>query len=292
MTAEPRSWLFIPGDSEKKLAKIADSGADAVIIDLEDSVAPANKAVARTMTAEWLSTHVGKVSSQLWVRINALDCADSAEDVAVMARIGVNGLVQPKAEGPADVEKLSAMLDACGDIGQGIRIHAIATETARAIFKLGDFADHQPARLTALSWGAEDLATAISATGNRDAHGAFYPAFGHARTLALFAAHAAGVQAVDTLDANFRDLEGLRSSSQRARAEGFSGRLAIHPAQVAVINAAFLPTPQEVEFAQKIVEAFAGAGAVGTIGLDGKMIDRPHLLQSEKLLARHKAYST
>lgn len=292
MTAEPRSWLFIPGDSEKKLAKIADSGADAVIIDLEDSVAPANKAVARTMTAEWLSTHVGKVSSQLWVRINALDCADSAEDVAVMARIGVNGLVQPKAEGPADVEKLSAMLDACGDIGQGIRIHAIATETARAIFKLGDFADHQPARLTALSWGAEDLATAISATGNRDALGAFYPAFGHARTLALFAAHAAGVQAVDTLDANFRDLEGLRSSSQRARAEGFSGRLAIHPAQVAVINAAFLPTPQEVEFAQKIVEAFAGAGAVGTIGLDGKMIDRPHLLQSEKLLARHKAYST
>lgn len=291
MVVEPRSWLFIPGDSEKKLSKIGDSGADAVIIDLEDSVAPTNKAAARDMTVDWLARHVGQLPPQLWVRINALGEQNSAADVAALAASGIDGIVLPKAEGPVDVERLSLILDSHGAVAAAIRIHAIATETARAIFKLGDFADQQPARLAAISWGAEDLATAIGGTGNRDADGKFYPAFLHARTLALFAAHAAGVQAVDTLDADFRDLDRLRLSSGRARAEGFTGRLAIHPAQVPVINAAFLPSPAEVDLAQRIVDAFAGAGAVGTIGLDGKMIDRPHLLQSQRLLARYHAFA-
>ena len=285
---EPRSWLIIPGDSEKKLGKIADCGADAVIIDLEDSVAAANKPAARGMTSDYLR-RAGQGGPALWVRVNPLDSAYNAEDVAAIVAASPAGLILPKAEGPEDVQRLSALIDAAGG-SANIAIHAIATETARAIFKLGGFADHRPARLSAISWGAEDLATAIGATGNRHSDGRFHDAFLHARTLALFAAHAAGVQAVDTLHADFRDDEGLRLSSERARAEGFTGRLAIHPAQVAVINAAFLPTPAEIDLAQRIVTAFAGAGDVGTIGIDGKMIDRPHLLQSQRLLARAEAY--
>ena len=281
---EPRSWLFIPGDSEKKLGKITGCGADAVIIDLEDSVAPVNKAAARAMTVDYLRG-AGQGGPGLWVRVNPLDSPHNSEDVATIVAANPSGLVLPKAEGPEDVERLSTLIDAAGG-SPSIAIHAIATETARAIFKLGGFADHRPARLSAISWGAEDLATAIGATGNRHSDGQFHDAFLHARTLALFAAHAAGVQAIDTLHADFRDEDGLRLSSERARAEGFTGRLAIHPAQVAVINAAFLPTAAEIDLAQRIVDAFAGAGDVGTIGIDGKMIDRPHLLQSERLLAR------
>lgn len=286
---EPRSWLFIPGDSGKKLDKIAGCGADAVIIDLEDSVGPANKSVARSLTAEYLHS-AAQAGPALWVRVNPLGSGLCQDDIAAIVAKKPAGLVLPKAEGPADVERLSALIDGAGG-SAAIAIHAIATETPRAVFKLGDFADHTPARLAALSWGAEDLATAIGATGNRHSDGTFHDAFLHARALALFAAHAAGVQAVDTLHADFRDDDGLRLSSERARAEGFTGRLAIHPAQVAIINAAFLPTAAEIDLAERIVAAFAGAGNVGTIGLDGKMIDRPHLLQSQRLLARASAYA-
>lgn len=285
---EPRSWLFIPGDSPKKLGKIANCGADAVIIDLEDSVAPAAKPMARTLTADHLRG-AGQGGPALWVRVNPLDSGLCEDDVAAIVAANPAGLVLPKAEGPEDVERLSALIDAAGGRA-AIGIHAIATETPRAIFKLGGFADRTPARLTAISWGAEDLATAIGATGNRHSDGGFHDAFRQARTLALFAAHAAGVQAVDTLHADFRDDDGLRLSSERARAEGFTGRLAIHPAQVPIINAAFLPPQADIDFARRIVDAFAGAGDVGTIGIDGKMIDRPHLLQSQRLLARAAAF--
>lgn len=286
---EPRSWLFIPGDSEKKLGKIAACGADAVIIDLEDSVAPANKAAARDLTAAFLGAAPAD-GPALWVRINPLDGGYAAEDVASIVSCRPAGLVLPKAEGPEDVERLSAMIDAAGG-DSAIAIHAIATETPRAVFRLAGFADRRPARLSAISWGAEDLATAIGATGNRHADGRFHDAFFHARTLALFAAHAAGVQAIDTLHADFRDDAGLRDSSERARAEGFTGRLAIHPAQVPIINAAFLPTEAEIAFAHRIVAAFETAGNVGTVGIDGKMVDRPHLVQAERLLARARAFA-
>lgn len=286
---EPRSWLFIPGDSEKKLGKIATCGADAVIIDLEDSVAPANKAAARDLTSAFLAESRGD-GPALWVRINPLDGPYAADDVAGIVAHHPAGLVLPKAEGPEDVERLSDMIDAAGG-SSAIAIHAIATETPRAIFRLGGFADRRPKRLSAISWGAEDLATAIGATGNRHADGQFHDAFHHARTLALFAAHAAGVQAVDTLHADFRDDAGLRDSSERARAEGFTGRLAIHPAQVPIINAAFLPSDAEVAFAHRIVDAFAAAGNVGTIGIDGKMVDRPHLVQAQRLLNRANAFA-
>lgn len=289
MSTEPRSWLFIPGDSEKKLGKVAECGADAVIIDLEDSVAPSNKAMARDLAAAFLAQS-DRSGPQLWVRVNPLGSDDNQKDVAAIVASAPHGLVLPKCEGPCDVDRLAVLIDAAGG-DSGIAIHAIATETPRAVFKLAGFADHRPQRLCAISWGAEDLATTIGASGNRHANGEFHDAFLHARTLALFAAHAAGVQAVDTLHADFRDDAGLRQSSERARAEGFTGRLAIHPAQVPIINAAFLPTEVEVEWARRIVEAFAAAGDVGTIGLDGKMIDRPHLVQSERLLARHASFA-
>ncbi|MEK6540980.1 MAG: CoA ester lyase [Pseudomonadota bacterium] len=290
MTAFPRSWLFIPGDSEKKLGKIADCGADAVIIDLEDSVAASQKDAARQLTASYLADHVGHVPQQLWVRINPLDSPWCAKDVAEITAHAPMGLVLPKAEGPSDVERLSAIIDAADEGARSIRIHAIATETPRAVLKLPEFADCPAGRLSALSWGAEDLATAIGASANRDENGRFLDVFQNVRIQALLAAHAAGVQAIETLHADYRDDMGLRQSSEAARIVGFTGRLAIHPAQVPIINAAFLPSEAEAEWAQRIVAAFADAGAVGTVGIDGKMIDRPHLLQSQTLLARWKEY--
>ncbi|MFM6853129.1 MAG: aldolase/citrate lyase family protein, partial [Sphingopyxis sp.] len=203
MSVDPRSWLFIPGDSAKKLAKAADCGADAVIIDLEDSVAPAAKANARALTVDFLRrNHAGAPhgeagrqgetggqraagTPQLWVRINPLDHDCAADDVAAIGAAAPHGIVLPKAEGPGDVARLSAMLDALGGAAAAIRIHAIATETPRAIFRLGDFAETSCPRLAAISWGAEDLATAIGASGNRWADGGFHDAFRHARTLAL-----------------------------------------------------------------------------------------------------------
>ncbi len=289
MIVEPRSWLFVPGDSDKKLGKIAQCGADAVIIDLEDSVAPARKTEARLMTAKVLAD-TSRNGPQLWVRINPLDTPQCAADIAAIVAECPDGLVLPKCEGPADVERLAGLIDAAGGAGS-IHIHAIATETPRAVFKLSGFADHHVARLNAISWGAEDLATAIGASGNRHADGRFHDAFLHIRTLALFAAHAAGVQAVDTLYANFTDAAGLKLACERARAEGFTGCLAIHPAQVAVINAAFLPSAAEIERASRIIAAFEQAGDVGTVGIEGKMIDRPHLVQSQRLLARHRRFT-
>lgn len=284
MSVEPRSWLFIPGDSEKKLSKAADCGADAVIIDLEDSVALAAKSDARAMTADYLRTS-SRAGPALWVRINPLSSPDCAVDVAEIVAHNPAGLVLPKCEGPEDVERLGALVAEAGG-GPDIAIHAIATETPRAVFRLASFAERRVDRLAAISWGAEDLAAAVGASGNRHADGAFHDMFRHVRSLALLAARAAGVQPVDTLHADFRDTEGLRASSVRARAEGFTGRLAIHPAQVAVINAAFMPTPEEIDWAGRIVAAFAATPDAGTIGIDGRMVDRPHLAQAQSVLER------
>ncbi len=290
MAIAPRSWLFIPGDSEKKLGKIAGCGADAVIIDLEDSVALANKDAARSMACAYLREHKPTAGPALWVRINPLGSQFCQADVEAVVAASPAGIVLPKAEGPEDVERLSRLMDQAGATGKDMAIHAIATETARSVFKLAGFADHSPVRLSAISWGAEDLASAVGASANRDGEGRLFDAFRHARTLALFAAHAAGVQAVEGLHSDFRDDAGLKASSEQARIEGFTGRLAIHPAQVPIINAAFLPTPEEVAFAEKIVAAFASAGDVGTIGFDGKMLDRPHLLQSQRLLESYRRH--
>lgn len=289
-----RSFLFIPGDSEKKLSKVDDCGADAVILDLEDAVAPANKVAARSLITQFLMERTGLRSPQIWVRINPLDTGLTEADLAAVVGGRPDGIIQPKTDRPADVALVSAMLDSLEvdfalPLG-GMPIIPVATETAIAPFHLGEYATAGLSRLAGLTWGAEDLATAIGATGNRAADGQWHFTFQLARSLTLLAAHASGVQAIETLHADFRDDEGLRRSSLLARQEGFSGRLAIHPAQVAIINECFTPSPAEVDHAQEILAAFAANPGAGTVGLGGKMIDIPHRKQAERIVAEAKAF--
>lgn len=286
-STEPRSWLFVPGDSEKKLGKIADSGADAVIIDLEDAVAPASKPAARKLTADYLANrHSGPA---LWVRVNPLDSNLIEDDLARVIGHAPAGIMLPKCGGADDIKRLSDLIQRRGG-GSEIGILPVATETPASVFALGEYAQKTHSRLTGITWGAEDLGAAIGSSGNRWDDGRFHEAFGMVRSLALLAAHAANVQAIDTLYSDFRDLDGLKADSERSAAEGFTGRLAIHPAQVAVINAAYRPSEAALGHAHRIVDAFAADPDAGTIGLDGKMIDRPHLVQAERLIARAAAF--
>jgi citrate lyase subunit beta/citryl-CoA lyase len=278
-----RSLLFIPGDSEKKLAKADECGADIVIIDLEDAVAPARKPAARELAAAFLAERRGKAGGpRLWVRINGLDTGMVEDDLAAVLPGKPEGLIQPKAEGADDVGRLAAML---GEDGGTTRILPLVTETARSPFHIGSFAEETLPRLAGLTWGAEDLAAALGATGNRDERGEWRFTFQLVRSLTLMAAHAAGVPAIETLHADFRDAAGLARSSRQARAEGFTGRLAIHPGQVPVINEAFTPGEDEVATARRIVEAFAAEGDAGVIGFEGRMLDVPHLRAAERTLA-------
>ena len=284
-----RSFLFIPGDSEKKLSKVDACGADAVILDLEDAVAPANKAMARAMVAEFLAARPRSGRSvQLWVRVNPLSTGMASDDLSAIVAGDPDGIMQPKADGPNDVRVLSAMLDdleqkhglACG----AIRILPVATETPIAPFRLGDFADAGLTRLAGLTWGAEDLSAAMGASTNLGSDGKWAFTYQMVRSLTLMAAHATGVPAIETLYVDFRDDDGLRASCRAARAEGFTGRIAIHPAQVAGINDSFTPSDDEVAFARRLVSAFEAEPNVGTIGIDGKMYDIPHLKAAHRTL--------
>ena len=284
-----RSMLFVPGDSEKKLAKVDDCGADAVILDLEDSVAATTKPMAREVVAAFLSGRQGGVRRpQLWVRINPLDSGLAEADLSAVVGARPDGIMQPKIDGPADVATLSAMLDDLehehGIAAGTISIIPVATETAMAPFHLGGFAAAKLARLAGLTWGAEDLSAAVGASSNLDANGEWSFTYKMVRSLTLLAAHAAGVQAIDTLFVDYRDNAGLLDSSRASRAEGFTGRLAIHPAQVAIINEGFMPSPVEVDHAQRVVDAFAAQPGVGAVGIDGKMIDMPHLKAAQVIL--------
>ena len=284
-----RSWLFVPGDGDRKLAKIEHCGADIVILDLEDSVAPEHKPAARGRVHEYLRAHAGRPSPALWVRINPLDSALAEADLAAIAPAGPAGIVQPKTRTPADVVALRHRLDEL-EHGHGlragsIRILPIATETPAALFAMGGFAQ-VGARLAGLTWGAEDLSAAIGATDAREADGTWTAPFEFVRSLCLFGAAAAGVAAIDTLHADFRDSAGLRASCERARRDGFSGKLAIHPEQVAVINECFAPTAAELAQARRIVELFAAHPGAAALSLDGRMVDIPHLRLAQKTLAR------
>ena len=286
----PRSWLFVPADSDRKLAKVDGSGADATILDLEDAVAPARKDAARAMAAAFVGERPRAVrAGALWVRINPLDGGHALADLAAVVAGAPDGIVLPKAGGPCDVMRLGHYLDAlevaAGLARGGIAILPVATETAAAPFTLGDYARVRPPRLAGLTWGAEDLSAELGASGNTDADGRWMLTYRIVRSLTLLGAHAAGVAAIDTLYVDFRDEAGLRAASVAARAEGFAGRLAIHPAQVATINAAFTPSEAEAEHARRVVEAFAAEPGAGTVGLDGRMLDRPHLRAAERLLA-------
>ncbi len=290
MSALPmRSMLFAPGDSEKKIAKAIASGADAVIFDIEDAVAPANKASARALVADTLAaTPPAARATRYWVRVNPFDTGLTLGDLAAIVPHAPDGIIQPKTDGPEDVRRLSHYIDALeaahGIAAGSIRIIPVATETAKAPFTLGSFADAHLERLAGITWGGEDLATALGATANRDGNGDWTYTFRMVRALTLLAAHAADVQAIDTLFVNFRDEEGLRAACKAAYAEGFSGRLAIHPAQVAIINECFMPSAEQIAQATRVVAAFAADPQAGTIGLDGKMFDIPHLKLAERTL--------
>lgn len=285
-----KSWLFAPGDSEKKLAKAIASEADIALLDLEDSVAAENKPAARALVAETLAQHENR--ARLWVRINPLTTADCIADLAAIIPSAPGGVFLPKAEGAADISRLHHYLtafEAAHGLVQGSTlIAALVTETAAAMFKTGDYAGDYPGRerLAAMSWGAEDLSSALGASEQRGPDGEYSHTYEMARSLCLIGASAAGVAAIETVQPEFRDLEALERRARRARAQGFAGMLAIHPAQVAPINTAFTPSEEELAHARAIIQAFADNPGAGTIGLNGAMIDRPHLVLAQRLLAQ------
>lgn len=285
-----RSMLFVPADSPRKLARGLESGADALILDLEDSIAPGAKENARLAAAEFLATHGGKSEGpRLLVRINALDSGLADADLDAVAGRAPWAIMAPKCGSGADVQQLGAKLavrEAQNDLSDGsILIVPIVTETAGAVFTLGTYKGASQ-RLAGLTWGAEDLAADIGAETNRSADGSFTQPFQLARNLMVFAAASAEVDAIDTVCANFRDAELLRRECEEARRDGFTGKMAIHPAQVAVINDVFTPSAEMVEHARRVVAAFAQSPEAGVLSIDGNMIDRPHLRQAERLLAR------
>jgi citrate lyase subunit beta/citryl-CoA lyase len=283
-----RSLLFIPADSEKKLQKGDQVAADALILDLEDAVAPANKAAARRLARDYLAARPRGRRSQLWVRINPITTAEARSDLECVLAGRPDGIVQPKTRGADDVLELGAQIGRLeADLGLEVgstRILPVATETAQAMFTMDQF-QRCDQRLAALTWGAEDLAAAVGAISNKDADGRWTFPYQLARSLCLFAASAVNVPAIDTLYADFRDPAGLRAACDEARRDGFSGKLAIHPGQVEVINQAFTPSAEEIAFAQRVVAAFAALPEAGTLALDGRMLDIPHLRQAQKILA-------
>jgi citrate lyase subunit beta/citryl-CoA lyase len=271
-----RSLLFVPGDRPDRMEKACASGADVVIIDLEDSVAEPRKPVARTETAAFLRKPDRR--TRLFVRINWPYAAAEA-DLAAVIEAAPNGIVMPKSAGGADVERLDARLSGHGPI----RILPIAAETPASVFGLGTYGGSST-RLAGLTWGAEDLPAAVGATTSREPDGSFTAPYQLARSLTLFGAHAAGVPAIETVYPNIRDTEGLAAFAAKGRRDGFSGMLAIHPAQIPAINAAFSPSSAEIAYAQEVVAAFGANPGVGALQLNGKMIDGPHLKQALAVL--------
>lgn len=285
--ARIRSWLFAPGDSERKMAKAIASEADRVILDLEDSVAPDAKPEARRMVAEALAG-AGDARGRIWVRINPLASGVVTDDLAAIMPARPGGIMLPKSESGEDVIALDNLLKASENkhtIDAGSTpVHALVTETAAAMFGTGTY--RGAPRLAAMSWGAEDLADSIGALANTAEDGRYRPTYELARSLCLLGAAAAGVPAIETIMGDFRDLSGLKARAEQVRRDGFRGMLAIHPDQVPVINAAFTPGEDEVAEAREIVRLFAQNSGAGTIAGPRGMLDRPHLSRAQQLLAQ------
>ncbi len=279
-----RSLLFVPADSEKKLAKARGVNADALILDLEDSVAASAKKAARQIARGFIAEGF---AAELWVRINPLDTSDALDDLREIMPAAPFGIVLPKPRGARDANQLAKLLEVLeqeNNIPPGrTKILPVATERPSALFHMQDYADATP-RLAGLTWGAEDLSAAVGATACRDTDGRWLAPYELARSLCLFAASAAGVPAVDTVYTDFKDLEGLAHYACNARRDGFEGMLAIHPEQVDVINEAFRPSAEEIARAERIVGLFAENPDAGALGMDGEMIDRPHWLQAKRIL--------
>ncbi|MBL6853732.1 MAG: CoA ester lyase [Alphaproteobacteria bacterium] len=283
-----RSLLFVPADSEKKLAKSKSSPADALILDLEDSVSADNRPKARALAREFLKD---QNRQSIWVRINPFGSRDFVADMQAVVAAKPAGLIVPKPDGPQDLLTLDAhliTLETQAGLPHGtIKLLPVATETPTAVLSLQDYRSPPP-RLAAMSWGAEDLSAALGAATNRDEHGEFLFIHKMVRAMVLIAAKAAGVDAIETLHADFRDRAGLERAARLAQREGFTGMLAIHPDQVEPINAAFTPSVADVEHARKVVAAFAVG--TGVASLDGKMLDQPHLKQAKHVLALAAAF--
>jgi citrate lyase subunit beta/citryl-CoA lyase len=282
-----RSMLFVPGDSERKLAKAGGVGADALILDLEDSVAAPMKARAREIVAGLLDDPSAR-DWAFFVRPNPFDTGLTLDDLTAVVKPGLDGLMVPKTDGAEDILRIGHYLDAlearAGMTVGTVKIAVVCTETARAMFNLGSYAPAHP-RLVGLTWGGEDLSAAVGATTAREADGGWTFPYLVARTQCLFAAAAAQVAPLETLYADFRDFEGLERSCREARRDGFTGRIAIHPDQIATINACFSPSETEIAQARAIVAAFEANPDAGTLGIDGKMYDVPHLKAARRTLA-------
>jgi citrate lyase subunit beta/citryl-CoA lyase len=284
-----RSLLFVPGDDAKKLGKALGSGADAIILDLEDSVSAARKSAARDVTSAFLAENRGSGGPRRFVRINPLASGLALADLAAVIGARPDGIVLPKAAGAEDVRALDhylAALEARENLPAGaIAILPIAPETAAAIFTFASYADVS-ARLCGIMWGCEDLAADVGALANRGPDGTHLEPFRLARSLCLYGAAAAGVIAVDTVFTDFRDAAGLEREAREAALCGFAAKAAIHPAQVAAINAAFTPDAVAIAWAHRVVAAFDGQPDAGVVAIDGKMIDRPHLRAAQRILDR------
>ncbi len=288
-----RSWLFVPGDSERKLAKAGLCGADAVIVDLEDAVADEAKPAARGRAFAWLDAHRTKLVAvsifSRWVRINSLAGEEWRADLAAIMPAAPDGVMLPKAEGPGQVQQLAAELFEWEErlslpLGS-TRILPQVGETPMSALTISDFAKDQVMRIIGLTWGSEDLAAAIGATRKRDGQGEWTDLFRMVRSTLLLAAHARGIAPIETTYADFRDLEGLKHAAAMSRADGFSGMLAIHPDQVEIINAAFSPSEVEIATAQAIVDLFADNPDAAVLQLEGRMVETPHLEAARQLLA-------
>jgi citrate lyase subunit beta/citryl-CoA lyase len=273
-----RSLLFVPGDRPDRMEKALGAGADALILDLEDAVAPQNKQVARHEVAHFLNQHN---EARIFVRVNPLDSEENVKDLNAVLPSHPDGIVLPKAEGGTSAAELAKRLSERGNMTA--QILAIATETPAAVFQLGTYGGTK--RLIGLTWGAEDLPAAIGAATSREEDGSFTPPYELARSLCLFGAAAAGVLPIETVYPAFKDLEGLAAYAARARRDGFLGMMAIHPAQVPVINDAFTPSEAELTHARAVIAAFEANPGSGALSLDGRMIDRPHLIQAQRILS-------
>jgi citrate lyase subunit beta/citryl-CoA lyase len=287
-----RSFLFVPADSEKKLSKAASSGADALILDLEDSVVTDRKPLARSIARDFLDRRApDNKRPYLIVRLNARDSGLTEIDLDAVMPVRPDAIMLPKAEGGIDVDYLDRQLAlrerAHQTVAGHTRILVVATETAKAIFQLGSYAGGS-VRLSGLTWGAEDLAADIGAESKHDASGRYIEPFRLARSLCLFGAVAAGVQPIDSVYPPFQDVEGLRRECEEARRDGFTGKMAIHPAQIDTINEVFTPSAAAVAEARAVIAAFAANPTAGAVSLNGRMLDMPHLKLAQRLLARIK----
>jgi citrate lyase subunit beta/citryl-CoA lyase len=285
-----RSWLFVPGDSERKLEKAASGEADALILDLEDSVSDTRRPIARDLVRAFLQARPDRAWQQLWVRVNPLDTPMALADLAAVTAGAPDGICLPKPTSAADVNRLADYLSAL-EAREGLavgstRILSVATETAASLLTFHTYLDRPTPRLAAMTWGGEDLAAALGASDNRHpVSGDYDDPFRLARSLCLAAARAIGAQPVGTVHVDFRDRAGLEAACLRDRRAGFVGKMAIHPDQSAVINRAFTPSDEEIAHARRVIELFERNPGMGTVGMDGRMLDMPHLKQARNLVA-------